>query len=251
MPPANPCAQNTLAAQCCPSHQAPGSPFIGNSRRPEVSRRVMPRACVSILRRQTCARSPCALDDQFSHQQPKPHVSTLNFPQFSAETTNAMHLSCLQHVTRLPRIANCAKQKRKGWKKVQQLARHNSFPLQSRPGSAELANQASGAEHAAACARTTDHSVRSATPPQGVETGTQPALAQRGMKNSKNSLTESKSQKRRCLPPQHLRTHAAPTDNFLFVPYFIAPVRITNGYVWLKGVHPDYLADLPPWPNLP
>ncbi len=28
----------------------------------------------------------------------------------------------------------------------------------------------------------------------------------------------------------------------------VAPKRITNDYVWLKGVHPDYLAELPPWP---
>jgi uncharacterized membrane protein len=31
----------------------------------------------------------------------------------------------------------------------------------------------------------------------------------------------------------------------------VSPVRITDDYVWLKGVHPDYLADLPPWPNRP
>jgi hypothetical protein len=31
----------------------------------------------------------------------------------------------------------------------------------------------------------------------------------------------------------------------------VAPARITEEYVWLKGVHPDYLADLPPWPNQP
>ena len=31
----------------------------------------------------------------------------------------------------------------------------------------------------------------------------------------------------------------------------VAPARITDEYVWLKGVHPDYLADLPPWPNQP
>jgi hypothetical protein len=33
--------------------------------------------------------------------------------------------------------------------------------------------------------------------------------------------------------------------------YMVRPVRITDDYVWLKGVHPDYLADLPPWPNRP
>jgi hypothetical protein len=31
----------------------------------------------------------------------------------------------------------------------------------------------------------------------------------------------------------------------------VAPVRITDDYVWLKGVHPDFLADLPPWPYQP
>ena len=31
----------------------------------------------------------------------------------------------------------------------------------------------------------------------------------------------------------------------------VVPARITDDYVWLKGVHPDYLADLPPWPNRP
>ena len=31
----------------------------------------------------------------------------------------------------------------------------------------------------------------------------------------------------------------------------IWPARITDDYVWLKGVHPDYLAELPPWPNRP
>jgi hypothetical protein len=34
--------------------------------------------------------------------------------------------------------------------------------------------------------------------------------SQRGMKNSKNSPTENNAQKRRALPPQHLRTSAAP-----------------------------------------
>jgi hypothetical protein len=27
----------------------------------------------------------------------------------------------------------------------------------------------------------------------------------------------------------------------------VAPTRITKDYVWLKGVHPDFLAELPPW----
>jgi hypothetical protein len=31
----------------------------------------------------------------------------------------------------------------------------------------------------------------------------------------------------------------------------VRPVRITDDYVWLKGVHPDFLADLPPWPYRP
>ncbi len=31
----------------------------------------------------------------------------------------------------------------------------------------------------------------------------------------------------------------------------VVPVRITDTHVWLKGVHPDYLADLPPWPYQP
>jgi hypothetical protein len=31
----------------------------------------------------------------------------------------------------------------------------------------------------------------------------------------------------------------------------VTPVRITDDYVWLKGVHPDFLADLPPWPYRP
>ena len=35
------------------------------------------------------------------------------------------------------------------------------------------------------------------------------------------------------------------------VPQMVRPVRITDDYVWLKGVHPDYLAELPPWPNRP
>jgi hypothetical protein len=29
----------------------------------------------------------------------------------------------------------------------------------------------------------------------------------------------------------------------------VAPSRITKEYVWLKGVHPDYLASLPPFPG--
>jgi hypothetical protein len=29
----------------------------------------------------------------------------------------------------------------------------------------------------------------------------------------------------------------------------VAPTRITRNYVWLKGVHPDFLADLPAWPG--
>ena len=31
----------------------------------------------------------------------------------------------------------------------------------------------------------------------------------------------------------------------------VTPVRITDEHVWLKGVHPDYLADFPPWPYRP
>lgn len=27
------------------------------------------------------------------------------------------------------------------------------------------------------------------------------------------------------------------------------PTRIEHGYVWLGGVHPDYLARLPEWPG--
>ena len=27
--------------------------------------------------------------------------------------------------------------------------------------------------------------------------------------------------------------------------------RISDDYVWLKGVHPDFLASLPPWPYTP
>jgi hypothetical protein len=29
----------------------------------------------------------------------------------------------------------------------------------------------------------------------------------------------------------------------------VSPARITKEYVWLKGVHPDFLASLPPWPG--
>ncbi len=29
----------------------------------------------------------------------------------------------------------------------------------------------------------------------------------------------------------------------------VSAKRITKDYVWLKGVHPDYLAELPEWPN--
>jgi hypothetical protein len=28
----------------------------------------------------------------------------------------------------------------------------------------------------------------------------------------------------------------------------VRPARITNEYIWLTGVHPDYLAELPEWP---
>jgi hypothetical protein len=31
----------------------------------------------------------------------------------------------------------------------------------------------------------------------------------------------------------------------------VSPKRIDDYYVWLGGVHPDFLADLPPWPNHP
>jgi hypothetical protein len=31
----------------------------------------------------------------------------------------------------------------------------------------------------------------------------------------------------------------------------VTPARITDTHVWLKGVHPDFLADLPPWPYQP
>jgi hypothetical protein len=34
----------------------------------------------------------------------------------------------------------------------------------------------------------------------------------------------------------------------LLVAQVVAPKRITDDYVWLKGVHPDYLAELPAWP---
>ncbi len=31
----------------------------------------------------------------------------------------------------------------------------------------------------------------------------------------------------------------------------VSPERISDEYVWLKGVHPEFLADLPPWPHIP
>lgn len=31
----------------------------------------------------------------------------------------------------------------------------------------------------------------------------------------------------------------------------VAPVRISDEYVWLKGIHPSFLADLPEWPYQP
>jgi hypothetical protein len=31
----------------------------------------------------------------------------------------------------------------------------------------------------------------------------------------------------------------------------VSPKRITDDYVWLAGAHPDFLADLPPWPSTP
>ena len=31
----------------------------------------------------------------------------------------------------------------------------------------------------------------------------------------------------------------------------VAAVRISDDYVWLKGVHPSFLADLPEWPHWP
>jgi hypothetical protein len=37
----------------------------------------------------------------------------------------------------------------------------------------------------------------------------------------------------------------------VFASQMIAPVRITKEYIWLKGVHPDFLADLPEWPYRP
>ncbi len=36
-----------------------------------------------------------------------------------------------------------------------------------------------------------------------------------------------------------------------FALQIVWPTRINNDYIWLKGVHPDYLAELPPWPNRP
>jgi hypothetical protein len=31
----------------------------------------------------------------------------------------------------------------------------------------------------------------------------------------------------------------------------VTPVRITDDYIWLKGVHPDFLVNLPDWPYWP
>ena len=31
----------------------------------------------------------------------------------------------------------------------------------------------------------------------------------------------------------------------------VSPARISDEYVWLKGVHPGFLADLPEWPHIP
>lgn len=31
----------------------------------------------------------------------------------------------------------------------------------------------------------------------------------------------------------------------------VSPARISDEYVWLKGVHPEFLADLPVWPHNP
>ena len=31
----------------------------------------------------------------------------------------------------------------------------------------------------------------------------------------------------------------------------VSPARISDEYVWLKGVHPDFLANLPEWPHIP
>lgn len=31
----------------------------------------------------------------------------------------------------------------------------------------------------------------------------------------------------------------------------VVPTRMTDDYIWLKGVHRDFLADLPPWPYHP
>jgi len=31
----------------------------------------------------------------------------------------------------------------------------------------------------------------------------------------------------------------------------VAPARISDEYVWLKGIHPSFLADLPEWPYQP
>jgi len=31
----------------------------------------------------------------------------------------------------------------------------------------------------------------------------------------------------------------------------VSPARISDEYVWLKGVNPEFLADLPEWPHIP
>jgi hypothetical protein len=33
------------------------------------------------------------------------------------------------------------------------------------------------------------------------------------------------------------------------IPGLLSAKRITKDYIWLKGVHPDYLAELPEWPQ--
>lgn len=37
----------------------------------------------------------------------------------------------------------------------------------------------------------------------------------------------------------------------VFADRMVSARRITDDYVWLKGVHPDFLAELPPWPYRP
>ena len=37
----------------------------------------------------------------------------------------------------------------------------------------------------------------------------------------------------------------------LFAARLVVAARITDDYIWLKGVHPDFLAELPPWPHNP